>query len=420
MHITDQEHADFREWLERKYEAMGREPVMTFVDPLGASRWGADYVWLRASGLSHTGAIMEVNKRIDVILNPPPPSDAISSPITISGSKFLCEGKEWRWIGFSAFALYKQFLTTDTLPFLTSLRSVFSGDAVLRVFGMFKGGLGAFVPSEHPTYYDDLPLFAAFLAEEGFRMEFVIFADRQNVMPNDDEAAVHAQKVFDALKDSPNVFVEWMNEPFKNGNFYRDVQRHGLLTSRGSAKDDVVVEEPILDYFTEHTPRDGEWPRKAKNCYERSNKHNKPAVADEPMGLALTPRAGARTNNPDDLADYFSVAALLGNGGTIHGDFGTETRPILNDEEGALIRAALTPMLVLPENLGDWQYTRGGLSSCPLEHKDEWSLRTFARLSSKESWAVVVRPTEKWKPVPAAGWEITSQPLPHVFYLTRT
>lgn len=389
------------------------------------------YMWELQSGnmskgqfitaLQNSAEYKELHKPVDPPPIEPEPPDAtpVTRRVELYHKMFYVEGTPWRWKGVSAFKAYQHWLLhRDQLgAFLTDLRRISNTDFVLRVFGMYNGGIGRFLPQEHPNYYEQLRPFAEHLAALGFRMEFVIFADRQNIMPQDVPATAHAQKIYTALEGVPNVLIEWMNEPWKNGDFFAYINRKNITSARGSGQDAEII-KPVLDYITNHSPRDDEWPRKAKNCYEDSELAGVPSVADEPMGLAEIDIPGSRSSSISDFGDYFNVASLLANGGTIHGTFGVETRPLTPKEE-EIFRAALKPMETIPAPPMLWEYTRNGFSTMPIEFADTWGLRAYGRTTGMEAYVTIVRPTASFGFIPKPGWTGT-EIAPHVYHLTRT
>src|SRR2546430_1242962 len=144
------------------------------------------------------------------------------------------------------------------------------------------------------------------------------------IVSGPDAQRAFRDRVAGVLAARTNAFLEIANEPWKNGvdplqfgNFPA-----GLLVSRGSAAADAYL--PALDYTTAHTPRDAEWPRKAKDALELADGYtgfagvHQPVVLDEPMGADEQPTPGRRSNVPDDFFAYAAVGGLYAAGSTFH------------------------------------------------------------------------------------------------------
>lgn len=356
-----------------------------------------------------------------VPLNRPPPLVPALPKLHASDAAFYTKDATiWKWHGVTAFMLYQQFLDgKDISPFLAWAKA--SDINVVRVLGMYNGGIGKFIPADYgDRYLAQLSAFLARLKDAGLRVEFTVFADAQNILPSLPAQRAHLSRVVAILTDQTNVFGEIANEPFKNGvdpaTLSDIVLNTGVLWATGNY--DVVDNKlATLDYVTIHTERNDEWPRKAKDGLDLSKLGwdgftalHKPVVLDEPMGIGPE-RPGARSMVASDFFDYFATGDLFVSGGTIHGDFGIATR-IPSAPEQVVVDAisaawkAVSPVAQLGE------YTRGLLDSSPLEHADEpapfGALRTFAMLRGNHADAVVLRPGIDWSPVGRRGWVITA------------
>ena len=111
-----------------------------------------------------------------------------------------------------------------------------------------------------------------------------------------------------------------------------------------------------------------------------------PIVADEPIGAAEQAIGGKRSATPSDFRDYARVCSLFGAGGTFHFDAGMRGEVPPEDSIQQACAAAFAEGLsdAIPLDAPRWQYTRGGLSDCPLEHSDATALRTFAGASAEQ------------------------------------
>jgi len=236
------------------------------------------------------------------------------------------------------------------------------------------------------------------------------------VLMSRSEQDQHLIVSLDALDGEPNVFLEAVNEDFKNGRIaarFPSEWFDGVLATRSSVQDGESPDAagPVLSFTTDHTPRDGESERKAKNLLESSERTHKPALGGEP------PRVGEW--RPRQAADYFAVAELMAAGACIHGSPETLQRCNLpNQQEQASVDAIKAiwggTMSVIPANAQLGAYTRGGPNApfrCPLFHDDARALRTFAMVQGDRATCVVVRGTDEprgdngWRVVGRAGYE---------------
>jgi hypothetical protein len=313
-------------------------------------------------------------------------------------------------------------------PFAQWARAL--GANALRVFGMWN--VTGFDPRQFSSYYDMLDYGCDWLADNGLRLHFVAFTDQvpgSSVLMSGDEQNAHAQKCAEVLRRHDNVLLEVCNEDWKNGGISGRFPREwfaGVLTTRSSWEDGNTPEEAgsVLDFTTEHTPRGDGWQRKSKNLLETSRQGlgaypptNKPAIGGEPERL--------QNATPRQYADYMAVAELFGSGACLHGDGATLQRcRIPDDRSMPNAVAALWADSAPPELAGAGDYTRGGLGSCPLVHRDRYdddgrevdasgALRTFAMLAGGRATAVVVDPGPAWQLETTGGWRAQRQYGPH-------
>jgi hypothetical protein len=348
---------------------------------------------------------------------PPPVPVPLLEPVQAVRTHFETASGLWRWRGMTAFRLYARWLAgEDVSGFLAAAKTAEVN--VLRVLGMKA------VMSNKPTewrldpaeigerYYTQLPVFIRWLADQGFYCEFVVFADAQIIMPGEAAQKIHLARVAQALSGLPTAFLEIANEPFKNGvdptGIYHASDNLGLLRASGLYDFPDINTPPFtLEYGTDHPGRDNEWPRKSREGQELQAATKRPFVVDEPMGVGPD-QPGARSLNADDHFDSAAVGVLYSAGYTIHGDWGIQA-VVPSPEVAAVI--AVHPqvwhLLSVETILG--QYTRGGLSDCPLQHSDALALRTFCSLSGATAWCVVVRPATTWTAIAVAPWTIAEQ-----------
>lgn len=172
-------------------------------------------------------------------------------------------GKAWHGYSMTGFRDYQRFLVgEDIRPLLAQARDL--GANMRRVFGMWGYGFvtpdnfGPFKPQNFPDYYRRLPEFCALLAEYGLWLEFTVFADTSDVMPNQAEQLDHFNTVCATLRLSENTFVELVNENDQHGNgvnigAFR--KPDGLAACSGSNGSGSNPTLPLWDYSNLHAER---------------------------------------------------------------------------------------------------------------------------------------------------------------------
>lgn len=269
----------------------------------------------------------------------------------------------------------------------------------------------------HPSNYSDdqLLVFAHEVGSRGLRLELVALADcagwidkngtkHPGLMPDHQDQQRHVDRLADVLGDLPHVFLELANEPSHPTNQLDPLSfthpGRGMW-SRGSTHADERPIKPPWEYGTDHTPRDNEWPRKAKNLLEASVACDGiPYVGDEPKKI----RSNELT--PSDCADYSAVADLLAAGSTIHTQSLGIDGFVPNGLEQACCEAWASSWRSVPSYAQLGQYTAGHLADCPIEHNDAMALRTYARLHENRATVVVVRPGLTWDLQARPGWRV--------------
>lgn len=373
------------------------------------------------------------------------------TPLSISGLRFVEDGHTWVYRGFTDFRLYDRYLAGDpSLDALMAERREVGANTV-RVLGMShcwefnpdggcRVGVGHFYPQEHSDYYDRLRGFTDYVGSFGLRVELVVFADAQLVMPDTLAERVHLERVLRALGSAPNVLIEIANEPFKNipggavaATALMEESRgwiwNDLLVASGNADFTQVGDNYQLasgDYVTFHPDRKPEWPRTSKDAYDLRDGFagppnwsgfHKPVISDEPMG-ADEVASGSRSNVPDDFAYFAAESALAGAGGTFHSTDGIFSRP-LRPITKASAMAFFAAQQWVPVDAQLAPYQRGaadggaGINNMPMEHTDALALRTFCKVVRGEEYCVVIRPASEWRAIPRDGWRVLDQSGPH-------
>jgi hypothetical protein len=345
-----------------------------------------------------------------------------NGPIHIDGLVFRDEkGAIWPWKGITAFLAYQLWLIGGPAavdPPVADYLSLPNRPNTLRVFGMIDTFARLHPQDWGPKYYNQLQPFMRYLFSRwSVRAEFVIFADAQIIMPDHGEQDAHAIRVSDLIGTEPNVFEEVANEPsakLPGGDarayeIYQLIKRPGRMIATGAGDGNYAGE-----YVTVHTPRDAEWPRKAKDLLDVRNIAHVPCVADEPMG-ADEVASGSRDTNPRNFADYAATAQLEGAGSTFHSQSGVFTRPLQPIQRQcaeAFFAAAdwVPPEAQLQQFMRgampagcNWTYAPGDAPSI-CQHDDAIETRSYGKILEPQCYVVQVQ-TKRLQPTQCAGWQ---------------
>lgn len=339
----------------------------------------------------------------------------------------------WKWAGSSEFKLYYLYLNAGgsagggaaaIAPILAQRAGL--GFTNLRVFSMLWN-IVHFDPAAFPAYLSDLPIFAAQCAAAGFQIELTILADCQLVpnMATTAQQGAHVTRVTGALSGSPNILLdlgnEWPGNGWTPGLLPRPL---GPVCSAGSNNGGGAPPRPAWDWCTYHTPRDTEWPRKAKDLLELRDGFAgwtpllRPVVADEPIGAAEVAIPGSRSDVPDDFFWFAATAMMMGAGATFHSDNGIQS-VLFQPVQLACATAFMAGISTVPVAAQTWTYTRGGLADFPLTHDDTWYLRGYCKYDAHNAVVILIRPTGLWPgPVVVAPWVLVSATGPGGTYIT--
>lgn len=381
------------------------------------------------------GALHDENgKPFEIILKKSAVTGTESSWLRREGITFRTEnGAVWQYRGATAFNLMRRECAGEDLEgwYNDPNGAVAKGANVLRVLGMFNGGLGRFIPSETPDYMGCLDRTIKRAQAHKVRLEFVVFADAQNVVKNTSDQKTWLQSIASVI-DQWNVLGELVNEYPQNGvdpgAFSRPNTR--ILWSRGSGLGDGDPALPVWDYATHHNARVDEWPRRIE-CREYSNNGNSPMLGwpcaeNEPYGVGENFIEGRRLGieSRDDMAQWGVVCAMLALGCTYHSDAGITVTPF-GYVQSTLATAFFSSMLWVPADAQTWLYQRGerdggdGINMMPMNHTDALALRTFCKGNGSVEYCVAVQPKPGWVAIPRNGWRIVAQPSRGLVKLER-
>lgn len=352
--------------------------------------------------------ILIVLERIPDSVPLPIPEPTIKGRVVPDGKVFRLDGAIWPWRGVTDFMLFRDYLDgKDLSPVLNQRRSV--GANLVRVLGMaynipVNAGRTKFVGD--PTKVKE---FVDYVAGFGLRVEFTALADAQLLMPNQE---VQKSFILRVLEDLPETaFLEYANEPFKNGVDPKGIGRIQTSTVLTSGIYDWNDPDSWFDYVTVHEDRSDEWPRKSRTD-EWADHAGRTSVWDEPMGANEVNQPGRRSNVPEDFYDLGAGIALHGGGMTFHSEAGLNSE-LWGPVQQECATQCFAAMASVPLEAPLCHYTRGGLSDCPILHSDTLSLRTFAQLDGNKAVAEVVRPAPTWEAKAVSGWRIVSQSGPN-------
>ncbi len=255
-----------------------------------------------------------------------------------SGRDFTLNGARWPWKGSSDFRAYQWFLDGRNLSDLYAQRRA-AGANLLRVFGMYDGGIGVFTPAQYGTaYFDGLIPFLREAASEGFQVELTAFADAQNIpeLRDTNHQQEHWTRLAQSIQGEDNLVLELVNEYPQNGvdpNRFGPIG--GFLCARGSSLSDSPPALPAWDYHTWHGRRD--WPKvlfSAEDMWYVGEGWGPagpyqypviPIVHDEPIGFADDNVPGRRSNDPYVARVLGQTGAAYGAGATFHSDAGIQS-----------------------------------------------------------------------------------------------
>lgn len=437
--------------LEDTYHNHGHHPITVYESHVNKEGWvWREHYWSRRSeGMNHEQAMRWVENQIDVIEGRPPrwgEQPPPQPPVTPPGSlvDLHIDGTTWRrpdnsiWkmrlaTGFSAF---QDFLAgRDLDPYANWTRSV--GCNGWRIF--YTWVITGFNPLKQlgaQALRREIENFRVYMDGQGLYSMNTAWCDQVNgssVLMSRDERYQLLDCIVAAMQ---RRHVELMNEAWKNGGNEMcaevdPARLAGVFAARSSWQDGERpdVAGSILDWTGEHTPRDGEWQRKAKNILETTVQGvgsfpatKRPGAGTEPIGIFEKDVPGSRTANPSSCADYFAVAELFSAGAILHGDGATLQRcnaPGPNAQACAEAVKAARESIPADAQLG--AYTRGGLDDCPIEHSDSKAMRTFAMIQGNKATVVVVEPKPDWSLVPRNGWRVDGRggPFGHTIYVSR-
>lgn len=353
---------------------------------------------------------------------------------TSSGVDFIQDGRRRKYLGMTGFTLYQDFLDgrdrTDFLRFAYG-----AGCTHIRVFGMWGKNGTMFDPRNYgQRFYSRFPEFGRWVDSEGLGIHFVTVTDQvpgSGIEWPIDDLRNHQMSMQSLIAALTNGFEEDINEYDFNGKIvFTDTVPMGLLRTRSSwiDGDTWLSVGSLLGGTTEHTPRDPQASRKAKNLFETSRQGlappNKPAVpATNKWAIGGEPQR-VELLSPSGVESYFSIALGMGSGACLHGDPQTFQRCIVPTDPAVLDRVQVFASVAKDppgfEFHSGGQYTRGGLGDMVIEHVDRYNdnndgnqevdargtRRSYGLYMGNRAIAMVDDPGSQWEPIGAHGWRV--------------
>jgi hypothetical protein len=385
---------------------------------------------------------------------------------------FADDGTPWRWKGWTSFFLYKLYLEgKDIRPLLQEAAD--AGANVVRVFGMSRymdGGVidtppgytgrledlpqdpnKQFWPQNYgAAYYDDIEPFFDLCASFGLRVEFVVFADAQAIMPDPFDQQTHLDMVVEILRELPNAFLEVCNEAhlgngvdvsqiqpddpedllWATGDY--DVERIDRPDGHGDWILDPRPDMPVGRYVTYHGARSAMWPSEAPkeghfyyDGWETINHDGNrsrgqacgvPCVNDETKAAS---HVGANRWGDERYTDWREAEeagagfALSSAGGTFHSENGCLSKP-LTDTELACGKAMLAAMDFYPADATNVSYehdrTPGHvLLNVPQLGPETWAAgESVSRTHGTTAWALTTQMVDGFVPEAKHDWRVVA------------
>lgn len=276
---------------------------------------------------------------LNVAMQPDAPPVAALERLFAGGQFFrLAGGARFTAIECSDFALYQRFLNGEDLTaVLTQRRDL--GFNMVRVFGMFNGALGHFIPAEHgEPYFTRLPTFYALLARYGLYGEFTANADSRTVFTNPTDQLAVWMRIGTIFPAIPNALVECVNENDQTINqLWADLPRmRDVICSHGSNGSQALPVRPWWDYETFHLNGASGWWRKGHNGMELSDGAERVIASHVPILVNEQTRPDS-DRNLTHQREAAAVEALLVAGGCYHCNGGKASRVLTGlDLEGAV------------------------------------------------------------------------------------
>ena len=304
-----------------------------------------------------------------------------------------------------------------------------------------------FWPQKYPAFYDKLPTFVDLLAAYGMRVEFTVFADPSEIMPDPTEQQAHLDRIVAALKDKPSAFLEITNEPHVDrgvdlskitvrdaGDLLYATGDYDLERIDAPGKPDPRPPMPMGRYVTYHGKRtlDGSLIESAKEghfYYDGWDTINhdgnrsygqackRPCVHDEPMCASDQPTnrwGDERYTDPEHARQMGGGHALSSAGGTWHSESGCVSKP-MTETELKCGRAYFAGMAFYPVDICASVYEHDRTQNhvlAPVPHlggEDYAAAESVSRAQGDRAYALTVLITHGYLPAGQHGWQVVAR-----------
>lgn len=396
-----------------------------FTVPADVPPWGAE---LEVSAPGY------VTNRHDVLMTPqssafqpvilvaeaPPHTDLVSGEsgrLRREGRDFVGDAGLWRAQGFSSFWMLKLLLEGKDIGSAFDIALHYPCNNI-RVFGMLNWDDAKFGPHINSNYYECVEQLLQQAADRNVRIEFECLADAQNL--SSDVQREHLRRMAEFEVKYWNLLPSLGNEITKNGIDPSIFSFPTGLFSKGSPTGDDWPPTPPWRWSEFHPGRTSDWPRKLKSAREVEDQLGVPCINTEIMGADETPEVNRRSNTVYEFYEAGVIASLSSCGSTFFCQAGLRSLPLGPVQHQCAV-AFYEGMLLIPISVRRWSYTRGGLSECPVEHRDDQAIRTFVQYNGAEAWGIATQPSNGWSLRPVSGWRVaeTFGEKGNVFHLVR-
>ena len=360
---------------------------------------GGAVLMIAAAGYEPYSARTTLEDNLDVDLEPLRP---FSQPLHAEGQFFATPDGLHTIIGCSDFTLFYRYAMGQSIDDVLDER-IDLGFNDLRVwFGVvFLPQLTVFDPRPHLGRLRD---FCDKIGTRGLGLELTTHTAAMKWIPD-------AQQQRDLLHEVDRLLPAWVRIEGMNEGLHKSNTAEGIYDEQlsrtwalGSRIQDAGTMEPVKTYGTYHPSRSVDWPRKVgHNAMEDvGEKYGIPAVSNE------CKRPDEDGYHEQNFFDAAANAALLCAGATFHSESG-KASTLFTPEEYRCADAWVRGAKAVPLLYQRGRYTRGGLSACPIVHKNEWSIRTHVRILGNRACCSVPQQTKDWRLQPVNGWRVVVQ-----------
>lgn len=377
--LTDDLIIDFNKRFISRYSDIGRYQQQSRKENArDLIYWEIVYARNIEAGLSHENSLRQMENGMAQeaglpLPYPPPPI----SKLHVDGRLFRDEQNEiFRWKGVTAFKLCNLYEQGQSI---NSFLSAFSGYNILRIFLYTPKSIWGDNSWDLPSS-DKLIEFCNYVGSKGFYVEVCCITD------NDALKVSQVKNLISSLNSASlnNIFLEAVNEPFIHDKIDPAELKNALSATNYLYTSGVYQYEFLNKFYgkysVNHSDRNAEWPRKAKDSEDLFQTLHCPVIEDEP----IAPESAAF--NELDFYTYAALSSLMGSGATFHFHANSQNMP--DDNVLACSKAFLEGLNVysLDAQLRDYEHLRD------LEKVDSnGTPTTCLRAFRKGNYAIIIR-----------------------------